>query len=443
MGLKPIVQRKLVENRTLVSDDIIDKPAILVGVQQGHDADKVAEDLEELEALLVTLGIKTADRIIQKRGRLSASHLLGAGKIEEVHESALKFDARLVVIDHSLNGIQTRNLEKGLGCQVLDRAGIILDIFSKHAKTSQAKTQVEIAQLEYLLPRLTGAWTHFQRQKGGGVRARGMGEKQIEVDRRRARERIAKLNRRLQQIEKEKTVQRKSRKNQIKVALVGYTNTGKTTVMKGLTRSLTQGKNELFATLDASIRQLDPNTRPKILLSDTVGFIKSLPHGLVESFKSTLEEVKSADLLLHVVDVAHPNYQGQIETTNAVLEEIGAGGIPTVLVFNKMDQVEEKFLPRILEKKYQGSIAISAYKDEDIGKLRSHVFDYFQDKFQQVQLKVKSDDQEALSLVYQNCIILDANYEQLGFVEFKLRAPESILAKIKRLSGCNDMIEEF
>ena len=420
------------ETSTLINPEKAILPAILVAIQKNGEDYTLEDELDELESLLNTLNIKTSGRVIQKRHKLSASHLLGIGKVEEIKDLADQTGAGLVVVDHPLSGPQVRNLEKITNCQVLDRAGIILDIFARHAKSKQAKTQVEIAQLEYLLPRLTGAWTHFQRQTGGGVRARGMGEKQIEVDRRRARERIAKLSKRLEQIKKERETQRKSRQNEIKVSIVGYTNSGKTTLMRNLTKANIAGKDELFATLDASVRALDPSTRPKILLSDTVGFIRNLPHSLVESFKSTLEEVLNADLLLHVVDLSHPNYHAQMKTTEEVLTEIGAGSIPMLLVFNKIDLVDERFLGKILQKKYSGSIAISAHEWEDVKRLRSHLFNYFMTKFRQIKLTVPSNDKSSLSIVYQSCIILDANYETEGVVSFDVRAPETVLARLSR-----------
>ncbi|NRA45786.1 MAG: GTPase HflX [Oligoflexales bacterium] len=420
------------ETSTLINPEKAILPAILVAIQKNGEDYSLEDELDELESLLNTLNIKASGRVIQKRHKLSASHLLGIGKVEEIKNLADETGAGLVVIDHPLSGPQVRNLEKITKCQVLDRAGIILDIFARHAKSKQAKTQVEIAQLEYLLPRLTGAWTHFQRQTGGGVRARGMGEKQIEVDRRRARERIAKLSKRLDHIKKERETQRKSRQNEIKVSIVGYTNSGKTTLMRNLTKANISGKDELFATLDASVRALDPSTRPKILLSDTVGFIRNLPHSLVESFKSTLEEVLNADLLLHVVDLSHPNYHAQMKTTEEVLEEIGAGSIPMLLVFNKIDLVDERFLGKILQKKYNGSIAISAHEWDDVKRLRSHLFNYFMTKFRQIKLTVPSNDKSSLSIVYQSCIILDANYETEGVVSFDVRAPETVLARLSR-----------
>ncbi|MBC62575.1 MAG: GTPase HflX [Zetaproteobacteria bacterium] len=406
--------------------------AVIVGVQRTNDTKAVEDEIEEMESLLKTLNIKTKYKFIQHHKRLSATYLLGRGKIEKISQLIQDECLTYLIIDHSLSPPQMRNLNKKTQCTVLDREGVILDIFANHAKTKEAKTQVEIAKLEYLLPRLAGAWTHFQRQTGGGVRARGMGEAQIEVDRRRARQRISRLKKQLEQIAKEKMTQRKSRRNEIKVSLVGYTNSGKTTLMKGLTRNNIEGKDELFATLDARVRSLDPSTRPKILLSDTVGFIRNLPHNLVESFRSTLEEVVSGDLLLHVVDVSHPNYDLQMEVTNKVLEEIGAKDVPMLLIFNKIDQVEEEFLPRILNKKYPNSITVSALNDEDTSKLRQHIFNYFEKSFEKAVVKIDVNDQTTLSFIHRHCIVLGSDYEEEGEVTIEVRAPNSLLEKIKR-----------
>lgn len=418
------------ENRRLIRQEHSDKPAILVAVSQNGDDPNPEAGLDELESLLATLGVRTSGRILQKKAIFSARLLIGAGKAEEIKNLAEETGAGLVVVNHPLSGLQVRNLEKVTGCQVLDRAGIILDIFASHARSRQAKTQVEIAQLEYLLPRMTGAWTHFQRQTGGGVRARGMGEKQIEIDRRRARERIARLTRQLEHIRTGHEVQSRSRAQELRVALVGYTNSGKTTLMKGLTKASVHGKDELFATLDASIRVMDPSSRPRILLTDTVGFIRDLPHSLVASFRSTLDEVIRADLLLHVVDASHPEYSEQMKTTQTVLEEIGAGDIPCLYIFNKIDKVDEQFLGKILQKKYPGSLSVSANNPSDLQQLKQQLSDYFRSRFQQLDLLIPSEEQQILSLIHQSCIILESNYEQPGMTWFRLRAPMSVLSRL-------------
>jgi GTP-binding protein HflX len=423
--------------------DISQGKAVIVGVQlNGEDADKISEDLDELESLLATLGVEVERRIIQKRHKLTAATLLGTGKVEEIKDFAEAYHADLVVFDRALTPPQVRNLEKMTNRRVMDRTGVILEIFSRHARTNQAKTQVEIARLEYILPRLSGAWTHFQRQTGGSVRSRGMGEKQIEVDRRRARERIARLQRQLEQIRKDKAVQRRARANELQVALVGYTNSGKTTLMKGLTRANVEAKDELFATLDTNVKTLDPRTRPKILLSDTVGFIRNLPHSLVESFKSTLDEVLEADLLLNVVDVSHSNYQDHLKITHQVLDEIGAGDIPQIVIFNKADQLEDPVLPRVLRAAHPDSQVISARNLDDVLALREYIFQFFLRHFVNYELVIDVGDQATQSQVFQRCMILETNYEQSGVVRFKVQSSREVYEKLKKYVVPDQQVNE-
>ena len=282
-----------------------------------------------------------------------------------------------------------------------------------------------------MLPRLTGAWTHFQRQSGGHTGARGMGEKQIEVDRRRIKERIAKLKVQLKQIAVDKAIQRKSRKAELKVALVGYTNSGKTTLLNSLTRAQSTAKDELFATLDSNVKIIDPATRPKILLSDTVGFIQNLPHGLVESFRSTLDEVLDADLLLHVVDISHTRYRDQMQVTDQVLEEIGAGDIPRIIVFNKGDCVDDPMLQRVLKGAYHGSIFVSAINPEDALRLREHIFEFFIHNFVQVTVRIPHSAQSILSLIHKSSMILNSDYSEEGFVLFEIRTTHSVIGRLQ------------
>lgn len=394
-----------------------------------EDLKILQDDLSELEALLTTLGVATVGQIIQKRPKLTPSCLIGTGKVQEIRDLAKEKRATMVVVDRQLSPAQVRNVEEMTGCQVLDRAAVILDIFAKHARTNAAKAQVEIARLEHMLPRMVGQWTHLHRQRGGGVMG-GEGEKQIELDRRKARDRIARLKEQLIQLEKERATQRKARRGEIKVSLVGYTNSGKTTIMNSLTNGEFLAKDALFATLDSSTRTIDPNTRPKILLSDTVGFIRNLPHGLVASFKSTLDEVRDADLLLHVVDISHDNYKAQMVATEKVLEEIGAAQIPHILVFNKLDRVDDPFLARILRQAYPGSISVSAYRNEDMVKLREHIYQYFSQNFVRVKLAVPASDRDGISLVYRTCMILDSDYELQDVAIFDVRIPKAAFPKV-------------
>lgn len=414
------------------------KSAIIVGVLLPHEDSKLlSDDLAELEALLTTLGVITVGQIIQKRTKLTPSCLIGTGKVEDIRDLARERGATYVIVDRALSPPQVRNLEEMTKCKVMDRSGVILEIFSQNAKTNAAKTQVEIARLEMMLPRMVGQWTHLHRQGGGGAVGRSDGEKQIEVDRRKARDRIAKLKEQLVQIAKERETQRKARRNELKVSLVGYTNSGKTTIMNAMTNGDFVAKDALFATLDSNVRTLDPNTRPKLLLSDTVGFIRNLPHTLIESFKSTLDEVLEADLLLVVVDISHENYRAQLETTKNVLGEIGAAHIPVIHVFNKMDRVDDPFLGRILKQAYPGSISVSAYNQEDIIKLREHVYKFFAANFIRCKLAIPASDRDGVSLVYRTCMILDVSYERQDLAVFDVRMTKSVYQKLVhyRLDG--------
>lgn len=410
----------------------IGRTAIVVGVQLPTDGNNLDAELEELGQLLKTLGVRVLGQVVQKRTKLHPKGLVGTGKVHEIRDLAKRVCADMVVFDHKLSGPQVRNLEQEVGLPIFDRTGIILEIFHRHARSSQAKTQVEIARLEYLLPRMTGAWTHFQRQAGGGVRSRGMGEKQIEVDRRRARERIARLNKKLGQIQEESKTRRKARAAQWRVALVGYTNSGKTTLMQGLTKAMESGEDELFATLDTRVKVIDPKTRPKILVSDTVGFIRNLPHSLVASFRSTLQEVVDADALIHVVDISHENYRQQLEATEAVLEEIGADDVPILYAFNKKDLLDDPVLPRILRGVYDHALVISGHSDTDIELLRDHIYLFFKKNLVFGQLTVPIDDLAGQSSVYANCLITDSNYETPGVVTFQVQATRAVMNRLAR-----------
>lgn len=310
--------------------------AILIGIITPEQSKNQAEEyLEELAFLAKTAGAKPVKKILQKLNVPNNKTFLGKGKIEEVYQFAKAEEIGLVIFDDDLNPVQLRNIERIFECKILDRSNLILDIFASRARTANAKTQVELAQYQYLLPRLTRMWTHLERQKGG-IGMRGPGETQIETDRRIVGQKISLLKKKLEKIDKQKITQRKGRGNMIRVALVGYTNAGKSTLMNQLSKSEVFAENKLFATLDTTIRKVVVENLP-FLLADTVGFIRKLPHQLVDSFKSTLDEVRESDLLLHVVDISNPNFESQIEVVNQTLAEIGANDKPLILVFNKTD----------------------------------------------------------------------------------------------------------
>lgn len=315
--------------------------AVLVGlVHAGQSQEQLVEYLDELEFLVKTAGAKTVEKFYQKVEHPHPVTYVGKGKLEEIAEYVERKEIDLVIFDDEISPSQQRNIEKVLEVKVLDRAMLILDIFAQRARTVQAKTQVELAQLQYMLPRLRGMWTHLDRIKGG-IGMRGAGEKEIETDRRIANQKIAKLKAQLEKIDKQNQQRRKNREARIRVSLVGYTNVGKSTLMKVLSKSDVFAENKLFATLDTTVRKVVLERTP-FLLSDTVGFIRKLPHHLVESFKSTLDEVREADVLLHVVDISHPNFEEQMQVVNATLNDLEAGETPTITVFNKMDLFRKK-----------------------------------------------------------------------------------------------------
>src|SRR6056300_1613136 len=315
--------------------------AILVGViNQGQDQEKVDEYLDELEFLTYTAGGEVIKRFIQKINIPNPKTLIGSGKMEEVRTYVEENEVATVIFDDELTPAQQNNIEKIFKCKILDRTGLILDIFAQRAQTSYARTQVELAQYEYLLPRLTGLWTHLERQKGG-IGMRGPGETEIETDRRIVRDRIALLKKKLEKIDRQMETQRGNRGALVRVSLVGYTNVGKSTLMNVIAKSDVFAENKLFATLDTTVRKVVIGNLP-FLLADTVGFIRKLPTQLVESFKSTLDEVREADLLLHVVDISHPNFEEHIDSVNQILKEINSLDKPTYMVFNKIDAYEPK-----------------------------------------------------------------------------------------------------
>ncbi len=337
--------------------------AVLVGlIQRDQTEEQVEEYLDELEFLALTAGAKTVKRFTQKMDSPNPRTFVGKGKLEEVfdyiewHE-----EINMVIFDDDLSGKQTSILEEFLKVKIIDRSSLILDIFASRAQTAQAKTQVELAQMQYMLPRLRGLWTHLERQRGG-IGMRGPGEQEIETDRRIVRDKISKLKKKLEKIDQQNMTQRKNRGQLIRVGLVGYTNVGKSTLMNLLTKSEVFAENKLFATLDTTVRKAVWGAMP-FLVSDTVGFIRKLPHHLVESFKSTLDEVRESDILIHVVDIAHPNHEDHIKTVNQTLKDLGALDKPTLMVFNKIDLYRKKNFDLYLEAEVKEEIESNLQKN--------------------------------------------------------------------------------
>lgn len=365
--------------------------AVLVGlVQKDQKEHQIQEYLDELAFLAETAGAITVKRFYQKLPHPDSRTFVGKGKLQQIAEYIQGKDIDLLIFDDELNGSQISNIEKEVKIKVIDRSDLILDIFARRAKTAQAKAQVELAQYQYILPRLRGMWKHLERL-GGGIGTRGPGETEIETDRRIVRDKISLLRNRLKEIDKQAFTQRKDRGEFIRVSLVGYTNVGKSTLMNLLSKSEVLAENKLFATLDTTTRKIVYENTP-FLLSDTVGFIRKLPHHLVESFKSTLDEVREADILLHVVDISHPNYEDQIGVVNKTLQELEAFEKPILTIFNKMDLYEQntfdewleadtkKEILRDLEQRWQhatggNAIFISALERTNLEQLRVRVLD--------------------------------------------------------------------
>ncbi|PIB37227.1 GTPase HflX [Reichenbachiella sp. 5M10] len=313
--------------------------AVLVALSEQKQSDeKTQEYLDELEFLASTLGIETYKSFVQRLEKPDIRTFVGKGKLEEIQAYVIDKEIDTVIFDDDLSPSQLRNLERDLNVKIYDRSLLILDIFLKRAQTAQAKTQVELARYQYLMPRLTRMWTHLERQRGGTGTRGGAGEKEIETDRRMIRDQIAVLKKKLAKIDLQGATRRKSRSNVVRVALVGYTNVGKSTIMKLLSKEDIYAKDELFATVDSTVRKVVLNTVP-FLLSDTVGFIRKLPHNLIESFKSTLDEVREADILLHVVDISHPSFEEQMTVVNDTLAELGVADKEMIVVYNKIDRL--------------------------------------------------------------------------------------------------------
>ena len=346
--------------------------AVLVG-HGGKNGSALARSLEELARLTDTAGARVLDTVMQKRGPIHPATFIGKGKLEELKGQAEAADADMVIFDDDLSPAQLRNLEKAWSTRVIDRSEVILDIFASRAKTRQARLQVELAQLEYTFPRLTGMWKHLERQ-AGGIGTRGPGETQLETDRRLVRERIARLKKELAAVERERETQRRRRRREFRAAIVGYTNAGKSTLFNALTRASVLVEDRLFATLDATTRQLVSPERQVALLTDTVGFIRKLPHHLVASFHSTLVEAIEADLLLHVIDASDPHFRRQIESVEEVLDEILDTPRPTTLVFNKIDRIADGTALEGLKVEYPGSFAVSARTGEGLDRLAAYLW---------------------------------------------------------------------
>ena len=405
--------------------------ALLVGViQPGMTEALIHEHLDELELLADTAGAEVVGRITQRVSKINAATFIGKGKADELLKQAQELGVKLILFDDELSPGQIKNYHKiSENVKVLDRSGLILDIFQKHAKTKEAQTQVDLAYLEYLLPRLTRQWTHLERQMGGiGTRA-GMGETQIEIDRRLIRTRITKLKKELKRIEKERDIQSYRRRSEFRVSLVGYTNAGKSTLFKALTGSDVYIQDQLFATLDTTVRKLKLDESHPILLSDTVGFIRKLPHNLVASFKSTLKEVLEADLILVMLDISSSQIEDHIQTIDEVLKEMGAHEIPQILVLNKVDLICDGNMVESRQREFPDSVTISAQRHLRLSELRSRILGKMEENFQTIDLEFSYDQGRTIAQAQEGVEVLKREYEENG-VKLRIRGSRSRINQI-------------
>ena len=405
--------------------------ALLVGIILPNiDKVDVNNQLDELKMLAETANVETLGIITQKAHRINPAFYIGKGKAQQVIEQATLLNANVIIFDDELSPAQIKNYHKlAKKIKVIDRSALILDIFKKHAKTREAKTQVELALCQYLLPRLTRQWTHLERQMGGvGTRA-GMGETQIEIDRRLIREKISKLKIDLKKIDSERKTQSQNRGKEYRVALVGYTNAGKSTLFNSLTGNDVYVKNQLFATLDTTVRKLKLNKKHQVLLSDTVGFIRKLPHNLVASFRSTLKELLEANHILIVLDASSNIIEEHLETINLVLNELGAMEIPKSYIFNKIDLIKKDVYLRKLKARFNDAIFISALHHLKLDDIKKHLIDKVEIDFDIFDLNISYDQGKILSEIQDQAEILHTDYGD-DFIKLKIRGRENSIKKL-------------
>jgi GTPase len=397
--------------------------AVLVAVQlPGVSDEELAQSLAELGRLARTLGVAVVGPpVVQRRDALDPGAVIGTGKREELARLVDGHEADLVLVDHELGPSQARNLEKVSSADVLDRTAVILEIFHRHARSRAARAQVEMVRLKYLAPRLREQGKGKGDRQRGGIGGKGAGESALELDRRKIRDRIAELSEELAAIDVERRTQRARRQELSRVALVGYTNAGKSTLMRALTGSEVLVADKLFATLDTTVRPVEPPTRPRILVSDTVGFIHKLPHDLVASFKSTLDEALEASLLVQVVDASDPAWEKQLAVTEEVLAEIGAGAIPRLLVMNKMDRVDEATAASLAAAR-PDALRLSAMRPDDVAGLRQALVDHFAGEMVERELVVPYTDGARRADIFARCQVLEERYDEAGVV-LRVRAP--------------------
>ncbi len=407
----------------------------MVGVVHKHqDKETVVEHLDELTFLSDTAGLDVVDTEMQERRYIDPTYYIGKGKAKQLAELIKERKADLLVFDDELSPGQTRNLERICDIRVLDRNNIILDIFASRAKTREAKTQVELAQLQYLLPRLTRMWTHLSRQTGGaGVGLRGPGEKQLEVDRRLVGRQIAKLKQELEKIERQRTIRRQHRDDCFKVALLGYTNVGKSTLLNALTEADVFVEDRLFATLDSTVRSMPNEDEQNILIVDTVGFIRKLPHHLVASFRSTLEEIREADLILHVIDISSPAWPEQMETVQQVMKDMEIDSKPLLNVFNKIDCCGDDVNMHAIKDEHQPSVLVSAQRNIFLDTLKEKIITHACQHIVEMDVSIPIQQQKDVARLYNFAKVLQRTFDE-HYVHFKIQIKPDKLALLDSIT---------
>lgn len=407
----------------IIKSDKLER-AVLISLRIGRESKEVVEEhLDELERLTDTAGAETIFKILQDRAKPDTAFYIGKGKAEEVAQLIELNDIDIIIFDDDLTPTQVRNLEKLMNKKIIDRSGLILDIFASRAQTREAKTQVELAQLQYMLPRLSRAWTHLSKQYGG-IGTKGPGETQIETDRRIIRTRIAKLKERLGKIESQTTIKSTKRKEHINVSLVGYTNAGKSTLLNQLTGSDVLAEDKLFATLDSTTRSVQLEKNKEIMLSDTVGFIRKLPHHLVASFKTTLNVVKDADYILHVIDISHPYFEDHIRVVDETLKELDCDKKKQLKIFNKVDALSDKNIIEYVRNKFNDSIIISAARGINISVLKERLNDFYSNKFIEETITLNAVESKIISQLHASTEVISVKYiDEKVVVTFRTDSP--------------------
>jgi GTP-binding protein HflX len=419
------------------NEESIEK-ALLVGVRLPGIARELAdESIDELERLADTAGVKVIEKIIQSRENPDSAYFVGKGKAEEIAEKYKELELSTVIFDIDLSPAQTRNLENKIDGKVIDRTRLILDIFAQHARTKEAMLEVELAQLSYQLPRLTRLWTHLSRQTAGagvtsgGVGTRGPGEKQLDLDRMIIKNKMSILKRSLDKVKENRSLERKNREGNFAIALVGYTNAGKSTLLNILANEHLYTDDKLFATLDPVTRKVHLSDNRNVLVTDTVGFIRNLPHHLIASFRATLEEVNESDMLLHVVDASHPNVTEQIDAVNAVLKQLGAQDIPTLMVFNKTDKIDDMSVLFDLKQKYPDNVSISALNGTGLDDLNARLLKESSSNEIEVNFEIPQTYGQIINYIYDHGKIISKEFKD-GFVYMQARMDRKYADKINK-----------